>query len=152
MRQGSRRAVGFLRGHDELDAAEWFYALKASRKSFTLVSMETWASGSMDIKTRFHGFPNDTEYPLSFVFKTKENKAGHRFYGYLYHPEPITYPRLEICVLCIHAFKNDKDTDRTELKRVDEWSKNTAAKAAIRAEIADKKKDKEKGKLLPWKA
>lgn len=150
MRQGSRRAVGFLVGHEGLNAAEWFYSLKASRKSFTLVSMETWASGGTDINTRFHGFPNDTEYPLSFVFKTTDNKLGHRFYGYLDNPEPTTNPRLQICILCIHAFKNERDTDRAELKRVDEWRKSAAAKAAIRIQYPDKKKS-EKGKLLPWK-
>jgi len=152
MRQGSRRAVGFLEGQRELDAAEWFYSLKTSRKRFVLDSMEDWASGGTDITTRYHGSPNDREFPHSFVFKAKERRLGHRFYGYLYNPEPKTNSRLQICVLCIHAFKNEKDTDRAELKRVDDWRNSNAAQAAIRVVYPDKKKDEKQGRLLPWKA
>lgn len=151
VRQGSRRAVGFLEGHQELDAAEKFDNLGPNCKKFVLASMEEWASGGKDITTRFHGFPNDREYQLSFVFKAKEKRLGHRFYGYLYQPEPMTNPRLQICVLCIHALKDEAETDRAELKRVDDWRKSDAAQVAIRVEYPDKKKDDEKGRLLPWK-
>jgi len=151
VRQSSRRVVGFLEGHRELDAAREFYALKQSRKMFVSVSIEEWANGGNDIITRFHGFPNDSEYPLSFVFKVKEKRLGHRFYGYLYQPQPMISPRLQICVLCIHALKDEAETDRKELKRVDDWRKSNAAQAAIRVVYPDKKKDNEKGRLLPWK-
>jgi hypothetical protein len=151
VRQGSRRAVGFLEGHRELNAAGEFYDLKQSRKEFLFASMDEWTSGGNDITTRFHGFPNDREYPLSFVFKAKEKRLGHRFYGYLYQPKPMTSPRLQICVLCIHALKDESETDRAELERVDEWHKSNAAQAAIRAVYPDKTKDNEKGRLLPWK-
>lgn len=153
IRQGPRRMVGFLEGHRELNAAEEFDSLKENRKAFVRSSIELWASGSNDINERFHGFTNDTEYSLSYVFKVKDNNVNHRFYGFLCNPL-LSNPRVRVCVLCIHARKGQHQTDRAELARVEQWRLSSAASEAMSAAYPDDLPSLGKGKrgeVLPWK-
>jgi hypothetical protein len=142
--------VGFLEGHNELNAGSIFEDLEEKQKNFIRVSIDLWIDGANGPSTRFHGFPNDREYFFCFVFKAKEGRQHHRFYGYLYHPLPISNQRFQLCVLCIHAMKNENDTDRSELGRVKIWNTSGAAKRAIEIVFADQEKDKQKGKVLKW--
>lgn len=150
IRQNDRRGVGFLVGHNELDAAMVFENLDEKQKHFVLVSMDLWVDNGPAPATRFHGFPNDSEYFFCFVFKAKEKRQHHRFYGYLCHPLPIPNQRFQLCVLCIHAMKNENATDRSELARVKIWSSSAAARQAIQLAFADQDKGKEKGRVLKW--
>lgn len=88
---------------------------------------------------------------MCFVFKAKEKRQHHRFYGYLYNPQPILNPRLQLCILCIHAMKKEYETDRSELARVDVRYSSSAAKQAIQLALADQQKNRLKGRALKWK-
>jgi hypothetical protein len=112
--------------------------------------MDMWVDGENGPASRFHGFPNDSQYDMCFVFKAKENRQHHRLYGYLHHPLPVLNPRFQLCVLCVHATKNEKDTDRSELSRVAGWYSNTAASQAIQLVCPDEEEHKEKGRVLKW--
>src|ERR1017187_6886725 len=91
--------------------------------------MDEWASGKNGPECRFHGLPNDSKFSEGFTFKAKEKRLRHRLYGYLFHPLPISNPRFQICVLCIHTTKTQKDTDRTLMGWVYRFVE--CAKAAI---------------------
>lgn len=112
--------------------------------------MDMWVDGVKGPSARFHGFPNDNKYPICFVFKAKEMRGHHRFYGYLCNPYPFPNQRLQLCVLCVHAMKNESDTDRAELARVKIWSASAAAKQAIQDESAQRNKSHQKGRVLKW--
>lgn len=151
IRRNERRAVGFLEGHGELNAASVFDGLDEKQKNFMRVSMDIWVDGANGPATRFHGFPNDADYWMCFVFKAKEKRQHHRFYGYLCNPQPTLNPKLQLCVLCIHAMKNERETDRAELERVKAWHSSIAAKQAVQAIFPDQEKNKQKGRVLKWK-
>ncbi len=65
----------------------------------------------------FHGWPNDLSVKECFSFRWQEKGRHHRFYGFLYHPQPKTNPARQICVLTYHDVKNDWNTDRILLIR-----------------------------------
>jgi|ERR1022692_421790 hypothetical protein len=111
------RAVGFLEGHGELNAGPVFDGLNIEAERALKARMNYWLSGNNSPSKWFHGFPNDKDHKNCFVFKYQER----RFYGFLCHPMPKTKPRLQLCVLCIHATKNEWETDKAELDRVKEW-------------------------------
>lgn len=150
IRSNEHRAVGFLKGHRQLNAAAEFDALDEKLKNFIRVSMELWVDGMPQPTTRLHGFLSDTEYWMCFVFKAKEKRQNHRFYGYLYNSLPNLNPRFQLCVLCIHAMKKENDTDRSELLRVKTWHSGDVAKQAIRVVFPDQKKGNQKGQVLKW--
>jgi hypothetical protein len=131
VKRTASRAVGFLVGDDRLDASAEFGKLKESRKRFILDSMDAWVNGTPDISTRFHGWPNDGECWMCYVFKAREGNVGHRFYGYLCNPLPDA-KGFRVCALCTHARKTERTSDRTELLFVKGWSQSREALAAIR--------------------
>ena len=110
------RAIGFLEGAGELDASVEFSKLPANRSMYLLSSMSEWIGGINHPKTRFHGWPNDEECQMCFVFKVKEKRLGRRFYGFLCNPFAGN-PKFQVCVLCVHALKKEQETDRSELLR-----------------------------------
>ncbi len=118
-----RRAVGFLEGHQELDAAEEFEELSAKETDRLLAAMGRWCDGMLGPKKWFHNFDGTK----LMVFKLNE----HRFYAYRYHPLPITNPAFLLSVLTIHVEKREWESDDAELDRVDQWRMNPGAKAAV---------------------
>jgi hypothetical protein len=150
VRRNDRRALSFLEGHRDLDASTVFDSLDEKLKNSVRVSMELWVDNANQPSTRLHGFPNDKDYWMCFVFKAKEKRQHHRFYGYLYNPLPVLNPRFQLCVLCIHAMKKEKETDRSELSRVRTWYSSDAAKQAIRVVFPDREKSNQKGQVLKW--
>lgn len=46
VRQNDRRAVGFLEGHNELNAGPIFDGLGEKQKNFIRVSMDLWVDGA----------------------------------------------------------------------------------------------------------
>jgi hypothetical protein len=120
------RGIGFLEGHKELDARSKFDGFGGSDERYFRASMDQWLDGANGPKTRFHNFKSDNEYRECFVFKCDE----HRLYGFLCNPTDL-YPRFQLCALCIYAAKYEHESDRAELKRVDEWRRSLGAKTAI---------------------
>jgi len=125
-RQSAMRGIGFLEGHSELDAGIEFDSLGVSDERYFRASMDQWLDGANGPKTRFHNFKSDPEYRECFVFKCDE----HRLYGFLCNPKD-TDRRFQLCALCIHALKHEHQSDRAELKRVDEWRQSLGAQEAI---------------------
>jgi hypothetical protein len=113
-RTSTRRAIGFLSGHLELDAGEVFEALKESWRYTVTSRFDLWLDEGICDKY-FHGFKNDSEaaYRNLFVFKWKQ----HRWYGFLCHPQSKSNPSFLLCVLTIHAMEKEHQTDRAELER-----------------------------------
>jgi len=137
VKRTASRAIGFLGGDDRLDASAEFGKLKESRRRLILDSMDAWTNGTPDISTRFHGWPNDDECWMCYVFKAREGNVGHRFYGYLCNPLPDARG-FRVCVICTHARKTERASDRAELLFVKSWSQSGEALAAIRAGLFDK--------------
>jgi len=151
VRCSSHRAIGFLHGDPELNAHDTFTALNEPERRYLLSSMGEWIDGQNRPATRFHGFPNHPDCSMCFVFKAREKRQGHRFYAYLCHPLRNSNPRFQLCVLCIHALKNQWETDQAELARVKAWYADDAAKVAIRAQYPDEGKNEQKGRQKQWK-
>lgn len=128
------RAVGFLKGHTELNASAMFEELSSGESRYLLSSVDQWVSGANRPETRFHGWTSDREYSMCFQFRVR----NQRFYGYLCHPTPKWNKRFQLCVLCIHAFKNERETDKAELARVKNWYQSREAADAVRVAFPDK--------------
>jgi hypothetical protein len=129
--QSTGRSIGFLEGDDELDAGEVFDDLQEKTGMTVRSRMDWWLSGNNGPGEWFHGFPNDSDHKECFVFKWKQKRQGHRLYGFLCKPWPETNPGFQLCVLNIHATKNEYDTDLTELDRVNRWHASLGAREAI---------------------
>ena len=151
LRQTSHRAIGFLRGESELNAWQEFTGLAEKTRKYVLTSMGEWIDGKNGPAQRFRGFPNHQDCWMCFVFKARENRQGHRFYGYLCHPLPNSNSSFQSCVFCIHAMKNEKETDKSELAGVKAWSSSKAAEEAIRVQYPDGDNNERKGRQGQWK-
>jgi hypothetical protein len=145
-----RLSIGFLTGDRDLNAFTVFNKLNEKPKRELMSSFGVWLAGKDKPAKRFHGFPNDKEYSMCFVFKVKENRLGHRFYGFVCNPQPNQNPRFQLCVLCVHTTKSEWETDRTKPAIAKKMSLNESAKEAIAVEYPDKI-DQKKGQVLPWK-
>src|SRR5947207_11726287 len=102
------RGIGFLEGHKELDAGLTFDGLEESDERYFRASTDQWLDGANGPKIRFHNFKSDWEFRECFVFKCDE----HRMYGFLCNPKEHD-PRFQLCALCIHAFKYERESDRS---------------------------------------
>jgi hypothetical protein len=133
-RISTRRAIGFLEGHTELDAGISFDDLKDNAKYTVRSRFDLWLDEGICDKY-FHGFKNDSDLRFRdcFVFKWKK----HRWYGFLCNPRPKSNPAYLLCVLAIHAMKNEHDTDREELKRVWQWQGHLGGHMAIASEYPE---------------
>src|SRR5258708_3843455 len=132
------RAVGILQGHGELNIHYGLSRLKEKELDDLKSRMDHWIAGNDGPAKYFHGFPSRTKHKRCFVFK----KGTHRFYGFLYHPQPKTNPRFHICVLVIYATKKEWETDEAELDRANQWLNNPNASIAIGEVFSDEKRGK----------
>jgi hypothetical protein len=105
--------------------------------------MDQWLDGANGPDSYFHNFKSDLTHRNCFVFKYKPN---HRLYGFLCHPKDSDV-RFQLCALCIYARKNEHESDRAELDRVEAWCSNLGARQAI-ARIYLPTKNKKGGS--PW--
>jgi hypothetical protein len=121
-----RRAVGFLEGHQQLNAADEFEELRSKDRDTLRQRMDRWCSGMPGPKKYFHGW-DDSPYRECMVFKLNDN----RFYGFKCHPLPSSSPAFLLCVLNIHAYKHENETEMAELDRVNDWRTSLAAQLAI---------------------
>jgi hypothetical protein len=115
-----RRAIGFLEEileeeeQSSLDAKSEFDCLETGRERDVRKKFDHWLSGGRNDKW-FHGWPNDAQVKECFCFKWDHKRQHHRFYGFLYHPQPKTNSPFQICVLAYHDVKNDESTNRNLL-------------------------------------
>lgn len=117
-----------------VDAKKAFDELAAKRERELRSRFDYWIDGGSN-KRWFHGW-DVPQYRLCFVFKWKDKKH-QRMYGFLCHPMPNREPRLEICVLVLHAQKTEYETDAAELDRVNAIRVNETVLAAIRKAFPD---------------
>jgi hypothetical protein len=129
--QSRGRGIGFLEGDAQLNAGTVFNGLTEKMLRLVRVRMDHWIIGNNQPAAWFHGFPNDADHKHCFVFKWKEKRQGHRLYGFLCNPRPKSDLGFRLCVLCIHATKNEYETDQSELDRVNQWRMSFGTREAI---------------------
>ena len=137
VRFSERRGIGFLEGHPELAAGSAFDTLPENTSRQFIAFADQFIDCHPDISTRYHGYRSKPRYKDCYVFKPRGKKKESRFYGFLCHPQKKTRARFELCVLCVHALKNERETDDAELERVLGWLCNTGAQMAIAMEFPD---------------
>lgn len=127
----TRRGLAFLlcQGDRHINAKEVFDTLNPKREQEIRTRFDHWLDGGINEKW-FHGWPHNPKYKDCFVFKWKENRQDHRFYGFLCHPLP-SYPGFQVCVLVSHAKKNTWETNPSELDRLNEIKTRSGVKTAI---------------------
>lgn len=133
LKHSERRGIIFLvrEDDDDLNAARIFNALGPKQMRGVLDRFDLWIDGGVR-DNYFHGWPNIPEYKHCFVFKWKHKNQNQRLYGFLYHPQPKTRPRFQLCVLITHATKKDWETDPRELDGANEVRINLQVIAAIK--------------------
>jgi hypothetical protein len=107
----SRRGICFLVGLKQLDAAEVFDGLPETPEWTLRSRFDHWVSGQKGNSNWYHGFTG--RYKKCFVFKYNHRNVGQRLYGFLCHPQPITRPAFELCVLHTHDAKTEWETDES---------------------------------------
>jgi len=135
IRMSSGRAVGFLEGHPDLNAAPAYKSFSQKVSDSMNVRIQRWTDGHDGPKGWFHGFPNRKEFKECFVFKYKE----HRLYGFLCNPKKEA-PAFRLCVLTTHDTKFEWETDDSNLKEVELWRKHLVSLAAIKYVFPEPKK------------
>jgi hypothetical protein len=103
-----------------------FDTFKDSNVRAFRVRMDRWLDGANGPGSQFHIFKSDDAHRNSFAFKYKQ----HRLYGFLCHPKG-TDLRFQLCSLCLYTTKNERESDRAELDRVESWCANHIAQQAI---------------------
>jgi hypothetical protein len=136
VRHSAKRAIGLLEGSAELNVWATFEKLKPNQRRHFLTSMDLWLSGKHGPVSRFHGWPNDQECRMCFVFKHQDR----RFYGFIYHPQPVSNGSLQICVLCSSVPKHEWASDRRVLLRVRDWYLADSARKAVKVLYPDEAK------------
>lgn len=126
----TRRGLAFLvhEKDKDINAKGVFDSLGSKARRQVRTGFDHWLMGVTN-KKRFHGW-DEPENSDCFVFKWKEGRQGHRFYGFVCHPL-LKYPNFELCVLILHATKQRHKTDPRVLKRVNELKTNAAVSKAI---------------------
>lgn len=134
-----KREVVFLTGEaEELDADAVFSAMQdnTSQKRNVYSRFDYWiAFGKKD--EWFHGWPNNPEFKHCFVFKWKLKGVGQRFYGFLYHPQPMSRAPFQLCVLHTYDTKTEAKTEPRHLRLANRLRADQVVKAAIQMHFPD---------------
>ena len=140
LKPSKRRGIVFLLSREDqrVDALRVFERLGPNRKREILTRFDHWIDGNAWDKY-YHGWPNHPEYKHCFVFKWKENRQNHRFYGFLFNPCPVSNPAFQICVLVSHATKNEWETETGELDGANSLRLDRRVAAAINIAFPDSK-------------
>ena len=137
-----RRAIAWLVGGDDLDAKSAFDNLDDDNSRFVRDSMKAWIDGTPDLRTRFHGFPNDTTFKDGYQFNYREQGVHHRLYGFKMRPG-IPDGRFDICALAVHATKTNQTPNwvKAVVSRLrDDEAIRTAITRQVREHFASKLK------------
>ncbi len=140
LKPSERRGIVFLvlDGNQDLDASKTFNSLEQKQERALRGRFDLWIDGRAPRDNYFHGWPNNPKYKECFVFKWKHRNQNHRLYGFLYHPQPKTRPRFQLCVLLSHATKNSWETDPSELDGANELRFKMEAITAIKAAFPER--------------
>ncbi|MFH0958237.1 MAG: hypothetical protein V1897_05990 [Pseudomonadota bacterium] len=127
----TRRGLAFLicQGDQDVNAKVVFDMLIPKREREIRTRFDHWLDGGTN-KKWFHGWPDNPNYKDCFVFKWRENRQHHRFYGFLCHPLPLDLG-FQFCVLVSHAKKNTWETNPSELDRLNEIKIRDGVRTAI---------------------
>src|SRR5262249_36155506 len=90
---------------------------KKSAQRAVFTAFDAWLDHHDSLTHRFHGWPNHPVYKGCFTFKWHEGNSGQRFYGFLHNADDYE-KGFQLCVLILHAKKNERQTDTAELDRV----------------------------------
>lgn len=133
-----KRAVAFLRGHNDLTAGPEFDDKSKTPLGKRLKhKMGLWIAFQPDTKGKFHRFKNEAQkYRDCFVFIDLEEQI--RLYGFTCHPKKADV-RFELVLLIRWVQKKQQHTDYAELDRVLAWRDNFATHAALRNAFPDTK-------------
>lgn len=140
LKPSGRRAIAFLvpKEGGGADAQDAFTCLKENRAREVRSRFDYWIDGGKK-NEYFHGWPNQSKYKECWVFEWKEKRQHHRLYGFLCHPYRLTKPGFQLCVLVLHATKNEWKTDTVELDRVVALQTDARVIAAIARAFVDKR-------------
>jgi hypothetical protein len=115
-----RRAVALLDVAEGGSAiCEKFDGLRDNEKWRFLNSFQNWCDMINNPK-RYHGWDRSEQggkYIDCFTFKGPGDNRSLRLYGFLCHPK-VDDSRFQLCVLTHYAYKNENETDFSELDRV----------------------------------
>jgi hypothetical protein len=133
------RSVAFLAGGEDsaVNAKKVFEKLGEKASNEMLSRFDYWIDGGHK-DNYFHGWPNNPQRKECFVFKRKEGRTHHRFYGFLMNPKPLTAPRFQVCILISHATKNEEHTDAVELTAVNTMRTLPEIVRAVKSTFPDK--------------
>jgi len=118
-----RRGLAFLvypKG-SRVTAGDSFDGLPQQIKRKLHTAMDYWLGGFDNRPTHHHGWDKSQfsgKYVMLWVFKCRDDQAGHRLYGFLQNPDPKR-PRLRLCILVEYASKDQDETDEAILRRVE---------------------------------
>ena len=140
LKSSNHRAIAVLRSSSDgdIDAADTLENLSNKRRREVFERFDYWIDGGIR-NNWFHGWSSG-DYRNCFVFKWKENKACHRLYGFLFHPQPSGNPSFQICVLASHANKKEWETDPRELNGILRFLADPRVRGAIKTAFPDSKK------------
>src|SRR5208337_3720192 len=102
-------------------AKDGFSGLPDQIKKKLHTSMDYWLGGFDNKPSHHHGWDKSEysgKYVMLWVFKCRDDQAGHRLYGFMQNPDP-TRPRLRLCVLVEYASKDQHQTDESILQRLE---------------------------------
>ena len=117
-----RRAVAFLiKKGGPNPAKREFNSLKINAQRMLRARFDWWVENVNQFNNNwFHGWSHSEHsgrYKECFVFKIKEARLDHRFYGFLINPKSSD-PRYQVCILTNHAIKKKWETDTIDLEQV----------------------------------
>lgn len=130
-----RRGVAFLISSDEnVTAKSVFDSLNVNSERILLAWFDAWVDGLKNDK-RYHGWTQSQfsgRYTNCFVFKYREKRLEQRFYGFLCNPKNKPSDRgFQLCVLIVHASKNQWETDENDLRIVERIRMTPGVQKAI---------------------
>lgn len=130
-----KRAVAFLiLNNIEVTANAAFNKLGRDYRLWLQKRFEYWVSGQPPNKKWFHGWDQSEfqgKYTKCFVFKCKEKLRLHRFYGFLCNPK-ASNPGYRVCILVIHAYKEEYETHEPDLRGVEELRTSPIVESIVR--------------------
>jgi len=130
------RGLAFLTNSKDrhCDAETFYKALDQKGQRPIHTRFEAWLDHHDDQITWFHGFPNHAKYKGCFTFKWRVRGSGQRFYGFLHGANELQQG-FQICILVLHAIKNEGATDTAELDRVVDRRNALEVRRAVRNEV-----------------
>lgn len=128
-----RRGVAFLISTDaKVTGKPSFDRLNINSERTLRTRFDAWRDRKRE-KKWYHGWDQSEfqgKYTKCFVFKCKEKRSEHRFYGFLYNPK-VSDPGYQICVLVVHDLKGRWETDEANLRKVETIRTTFAVQKAI---------------------